>query len=154
MKLGFKTQDQYERSLLEGALIASRRKSSSSKSSFGVESFSSQGTSQADDRQGLNDLEMDRFTGFHLLSQEIIERIVRVQESASDIEYLVGASEEVARNLGQVTTQLQEGMTKSRMVPFSQAADRLPRAVREISLRLKQTGNLTGRGGEMSSLTK
>ena len=95
-------------------MIASRRKSSPSKSTFAIESFSSQGTPQADD--GLDALEMDRFTGFHLLSQEIIERIVRVQESASDIEYLVGASEEVARNLGQVTTQLQEGMTKSRMV--------------------------------------
>ena len=146
-EVGIKTQDQYERSLLEGALIASRRKSSPSKSTFAIESFSSQGTPQADD--GLDALEMDRFTGFHLLSQEIIERIVRVQESASDIEYLVGASEEVARNLGQVTTQLQEGMTKSRMVPFSQAADRLPRAVREISLRLNKQVTLQVEGRDV-----
>ena len=146
-EVGIKTQDQYERSLLEGALIASRRKSSSSKGTFAIESLPSQGTSQAD--EGLDALEMDRFTGFHLLSQEIIERIVRVQESASDIEYLVGASEEVARNLGQVTTQLQEGMTKSRMVPFSQAADRLPRAVREISLRLNKQVTLQVEGRDV-----
>jgi hypothetical protein len=58
---------------------------------------------------------MDRFTGFHLLSQEMIELIVRVRESSSDIQYLVDETDQVARSLRQVTTQLQEGMTKSRM---------------------------------------
>jgi chemotaxis protein histidine kinase CheA len=93
-------------------------------------------------------LEMDRFTGFHLLSQEMIELIVRVRESASDIEFLVDETDQVARMLRQVTTQLQEGLTRSRMVPFAQTADRLPRAVREISRKLRKEAQLHVEGRE------
>ena len=38
-----------------------------------------------------------RFTGFHTLSQEMIELIVRVRESASDIAYTVESSDQVTR---------------------------------------------------------
>jgi len=76
---------------------------------------------------------MDRFTGFHSLAQEIIELIVRVRESSSDIEFITDEIDQVARQFRQVTNQLQEGLTRSRMVPFAQIADRLPRAVRDIS---------------------
>ncbi|NEO73966.1 hybrid sensor histidine kinase/response regulator, partial [Moorena sp. SIO3H5] len=93
-------------------------------------------------------LEMDRFTGFHLLSQEIIELIVRVKESASDIEFLVDETDQVTRTLRQVTNQLQEGLTRSRMVPFAQAADRMPRAVREISLHEGKAAELHVEGRE------
>jgi chemosensory pili system protein ChpA (sensor histidine kinase/response regulator) len=91
---------------------------------------------------------MDRITGFHLLSQEMIELIVRVRESAADIEFLVDGTDQVARMLRQITTQLQEGLTRSRMVRFDQAADRLRRAVREISLKLGKEAQLHVEGGE------
>jgi chemosensory pili system protein ChpA (sensor histidine kinase/response regulator) len=91
---------------------------------------------------------MDRFTGFHLLSQEMIELIVRVRESASDIEFLVDETDQVARMLRQVTTQLQEGLTRSRMVPFAQNADRLLRAVHEISRKLGKEAQLHVDGRE------
>ena len=61
---------------------------------------------------------MDRFTPFHTLSQEMIELIVRVRESASDIDFVTEETERVARQFRQVTTQLQEGLTRARMVPF------------------------------------
>jgi chemosensory pili system protein ChpA (sensor histidine kinase/response regulator) len=57
----------------------------------------------------------------------MIELIVRVRESTSDIEFLVDETDQVARMLRQVTSQLQEGLTRSRMVPFAQTADRLQR---------------------------
>ena len=63
-------------------------------------------------------LEMDRFTGFHTLSQEMIELIVRVRESASDIGYTVESSDQVTRQFRQITTQLQEGLNTARMVAF------------------------------------
>lgn len=141
-EVGVKTQELYERSLLEGALINS---SQSERVSFSLPPTKDGGLVV----EQLNALELDRFTGFHLLSQEAIELIVRVREAAADIEYVVGETEEVTRNLRQVTTQLQEGMTKSRMVPFSQAADRLPRAVREISLRLKKQVKLQVEGRDI-----
>ena len=132
--IGGRMQDLYERSLLEGALLAT----SSTQAVSASASFS---TANADDEE-LGALEMDRFTGFHLLSQEMIELIVRVRESSSDIQFLVDDSEQVARSLRQVTTQLQEELNTSRMVQFGQTADRLPRAIREISRKLNKQAQL------------
>jgi chemosensory pili system protein ChpA (sensor histidine kinase/response regulator) len=86
--------------------------------------------------------ELDRFTPFHTLSQEIIELVVRVRESAADIEFLVEEADQVSRQLRQVTTQLREGLTKARMEPFSQEADRLKRPVRDISIKCGKQAEL------------
>ncbi len=145
-------QDLYERTLLEGALLASRHSKRSSANPQSTKAdwrnTMSSSTTVIQD-QDLDALEMDRFTGFHLLSQEMIELIVRVRESASDIQYLVDETDQVARTLRQVTTQLQEGMTKSRMVPFTQTADRLPRAIREVSMQLQKKVNLEVEGRDV-----
>lgn len=131
--VGQRMQDLYERSLLEIALLASRHSWRS-------------GDLHGGDERGLGDLEMDRFTPFHTLSQEIIELIVRVRESSSDIEFLVEEAEQVTRQLRQVTDQLQEGLTRARMVPFSQIVDRLHRPVRDISIRHGKQAQLVVEG--------
>lgn len=140
--VGSRMQDLYERSLLESSLLASRHPYRIQSNNFLPASSNNQDSVEYDP------LEMDRFTGFHLLSQEMIELIVRVRESASDIEFLVDETDQVARMLRQVTTQLQEGLTRSRMVPFAQTADRLPRAVRDISQRLGKEAKLYVEGRE------
>jgi chemosensory pili system protein ChpA (sensor histidine kinase/response regulator) len=143
--VGSRMEDLYERSLLEGALLASRN-------SGGAIGYGRvQGENQGDSAMAgeLDALEIDRFTDFHLLSQEMIELIVRVRESASDLQFVVDETDQVTRSLRQATTQLQEGMTKSRMVPFSQAADRLPRAIRDISLKLDKQAKLKVEGGDV-----
>jgi chemosensory pili system protein ChpA (sensor histidine kinase/response regulator) len=135
--VGAKMQDLYERSLLEGALLASRGQNRATvqeqleRSQKKTITYNS--NLKANDNLGLDELELDRFTGFHLLSQDIIELIVRVRESTSDIQFLVDETEQLGRNLREVTTQLQEEINKSRMVAFAQTAERLPRAVRDIS---------------------
>ncbi len=155
--VGGRMQDLYERTLLEGALLASRERGRSLNDRRQPDA--AKPIVEADENarceavpegiaQDLDALEMDRFTGFHLLSQEMIELIVRVREASSDIQFLVDETEQVARSLRQATTQLQEGMTKSRMVPFAQTADRLPRAVREISLKLNKQARLQVEGRE------
>ena len=147
-------QDLYERSLLEGALMDSRRRNQSvvkaqlargdskntnhsrlSASDFYTNTGANTGNgdSSGNGAPELDELELDRFTGFHLLSQEIIELIVKVKESASDIQFLVDETDQLGRNLREVTTQLQEGINKSRMVPFAQNADRLPLPIRKIA---------------------
>jgi len=120
--VGARMQELYERSLLEASLLASRGGRPAAKpddSSF---------------RMGLSDLELDRFTPFHTLSQEMIELIVRVRESASDIDFVTEETERVARQFRQVTTHLQEGLTRARMVSFAQATDRLQRGVRDNAI--------------------
>ncbi|NJN73339.1 MAG: hybrid sensor histidine kinase/response regulator [Limnothrix sp. RL_2_0] len=145
--IGGRMQDLYERSLLERSLLASRGQAADNRNNnMRSGSNNSVNTGTGQNGQDYDPLEMDQFTGFHLLSQEMIELIVRVRESSSDIEFLVGDTEQVARNLRQVSTQLQEGLTKSRMIPFSQAADRLVRPVRDISNKLQKKAALDVEG--------
>ncbi|NEQ06158.1 MULTISPECIES: hybrid sensor histidine kinase/response regulator [unclassified Moorena] len=141
--VGLKMRDLYERTLLENSLLSSSK-------IYRTTSIQEreQGNQNSSTLEEYHPLEMDRFTGFHLLSQEIIELIVRVKESASDIEFLVDETDQVTRTLRQVTNQLQEGLTRSRMVPFAQAADRMPRAVREISLQEGKEAELHVEGRE------
>ncbi len=140
-ELGVRMQDLYERSLLEAALM-------NSQSHYGNRSLTTRGNDSgfgsypSNNGEQYNPLEMDRFSGFHTLSQEMIELIVRVRESSSDIEFLVDKVEQEARVFRQVTTQLQEGFTSARMVPFSQVSNRLPRAVRSISIKLNKKAKL------------
>ena len=143
--VGGRMQELYERTLLKGALLASRN--SGGAIGYGRVKGENRGDSAMTGE--LDALEIDRFTDFHLLSQEMIELIVRVRESASDIQFVVDETDQVTRSLRQATTQLQEGMTKSRMVPFSQAADRLPRAIRDISLKLDKQAKLKVEGGDV-----
>jgi chemotaxis protein histidine kinase CheA/ActR/RegA family two-component response regulator len=136
-------QELYERSLLESSLLSSPNSGGFSPSS-GNGNGNGNGSQISEHATGANfdALEMDRFTGFHSLSQEIIERIVRVRESASDIEFVVDKTEQVTRMFRQVTSQVQEGLSRSRMIPFAQIADRLPRAVRDLSLKCGKQARL------------
>jgi chemotaxis protein histidine kinase CheA/ActR/RegA family two-component response regulator len=135
-ELGLQMQELYERTLLESSLLSAKQRSNESTSRIGSGIFRQEESPRTAHASGFSfdALEMDNFTGFHSLSQEIIERIVRVREAASDIEFVVDSNEQVTRTFRQVTTQVQEGLTTSRMIPFSQMAERLPRAIRDISL--------------------
>jgi chemotaxis protein histidine kinase CheA/CheY-like chemotaxis protein len=136
--VGQRMRDLYERSLLESSLLSGRRSTFTSS----VSGFSGSNRSNHATGASFDALEMDRFTGFHTLSQEMIELIVRVRESASDIDFVVEETDQVTRNFRQITTQLQEGLTRSRMVPFAQTADRLPRGVRDNSLKYGKQAEL------------
>ncbi len=141
--VGQRMQDLYERSLLESSLLASRQ-------SYRMASSLPRAMVEVEKTNDVeyDPLEMDRFTGFHSLSQEMIELIVRVRESASDIEFIVDETDQVTRMFRQVTTQLQEGLTRSRMVPFAQTADRMPRAVRDIAMKCGKQAELVVEGRE------
>ncbi|MBW4649992.1 MAG: response regulator [Kastovskya adunca ATA6-11-RM4] len=139
--VGARMQDLYERSLLESSLLASRQARTTFQADRNIPKMHATGIEY-------DPLEMDRFTNFHLISQETIELIVRVRESAADIEFLVDETDQVTRVLRQITTQLQEGLTRGRMTPFAQAADRLPRAVRDISAKLHKQAQLQVEGRE------
>ncbi|WP_071188796.1 response regulator [Trichormus sp. NMC-1] len=135
--VGGRMQELYERSLLEASLLSSRSRSKGHSHSSG----------NSQDR-GFSELEMDHFTLFHTLSQETIEFIVRVRESASDIDFVTEETERVARQFRQVTTQLQEGLTRARMVPFAQAIDRLRRGVRDNGIKCGKQVELVTEGAD------
>lgn len=140
--LGQQMEELYERSLLESSLLSKSARSpmpAMSRSSFGGEPSESAAHASG---FSFDALEMDSFTDFHSLTQEMIERIVRVREATSDIEFVVDSNEQVTRMFRQVTTQVQEGLTQSRMIPFSQTAERLPRAVRDVSIKCGKKARL------------
>jgi len=137
-------RDQYDRSLLEASLNAGRGRSYSSFDAS-YNDGSSSNSSASSDFEGI---EFDRYNTFHVLSQEIIELIVRVRESASDIEFVVGETDQVTRQLGTITTQVQDDLKQSRMVPFAQIADRLPRGIRDRALKSGKQAELEIYGRE------
>ncbi|MDA0211180.1 MAG: response regulator [Cyanobacteria bacterium FC1] len=140
--VGARMRDLYERSLLESALLSSRMSNRFSNPTNDSEP-ANHATGVKWERE-----EMDLFTPFHTLSQEMIELIVRVRESSSDIEFIVDETDQVTRQFRQITTQLQEGLTRARMVPFAQTADRLPGAVRRIAMDLKKQAEILIEGRE------
>ncbi|MBN3921681.1 response regulator [Nostoc sp. NMS4] len=135
--VGARMQELYERSLLEASLLAGRKKK---EPGLQAPDFNAD--------RGFSELEMDRFTPFHTLSQQMIERIVRVRESASDIDFVTEETERVARQFRQVTTQLQEGLTRARMVPFAQTIDRWRRGVRDNAIKCGKQVELLIEGGD------
>lgn len=137
--VGQRMQDFYERSLLEISLLSNRQKSM-------LSSPHPLDDSDGGETAGFESTELDRFTPFHTLSQEIIELVVRVRESAADIEFLVEEADQVGRQLRQVTNQLQEGLNKARMEQFAQEADPLKRPVRDISIKCGKQAKLVVEG--------
>jgi len=79
-------------------------------------------------------LELDRYDELHLLSQEVMETIVQIQEVTSDIDLSLEDIEQTSRNLNKTAKQLQTKLTQIRMRPLSDIVDRFPRALREMSL--------------------
>ncbi len=142
-EVGKSMQDLYEKSLLESSLLASRQQSQQAKSMVpGSSASGDSGDAEYDP------LEMDKFTPVHLISQQMIELTVRIRESTSDIEFVVDSSTEVTRSLRQITSQLQEDLNKSRMLPFSQTSDRLQRGVRDNGLKYGKEVDLRVEGSD------
>lgn len=144
---GQRMRDVYERSALEMSLVNSRRGAGFSQVGLGVPGIT-MAESGSISGLGLDALELDRFSDFHLLAQDILEFIVRIREASSDIEFVVDEMEQISRMFRQSTSQIQESLTRSRMIPFSQISDRLPRAVRDIALKSGKQAELMVEGGE------
>ncbi|MDM9380653.1 hybrid sensor histidine kinase/response regulator [Chlorogloeopsis sp. ULAP01] len=90
-------------------------------------------SSQTQDRESrFNVLEMDRHNELNLLSQEVMETIVQVQEVTADIQLSLEDTDQIARKQNKTSKQLQRKLTQIRMRPLSDIVDRFPRALREL----------------------
>ncbi len=104
---------------------------------------------QMTETEDFDPLEMDRYSQLQQLSRSLIE-------SASDLMDLKGTlsdktrdAETVLLQQSRINTDLQEGLMRSRMVPFSRIVPRLRRIVRQISTELNKNvdlelGNIEG----------
>ncbi|MEO0985140.1 MAG: hybrid sensor histidine kinase/response regulator [Cyanobacteria bacterium J06639_14] len=96
---------------------------------------------------GFDALEMDRYSDLHLISQEMMETIVQLQEVTSDIELELEETEQTGRNFNKTGKQLQNGLTHVRMRPISDVLERFPRALRDLCLQHGKEAELKVLGG-------
>ncbi len=94
-------------------------------------------------------LEMDRYNSLHLLSQEMMETIVQVQEVTSDIDLGLEDAEQTTRELNKTSRQLQTKLNQVRMRPLSDVTNRFPRALRELSLQYQKPVQLKLKGEQL-----
>ncbi|MDJ0737229.1 MAG: response regulator [Nostocaceae cyanobacterium] len=92
-------------------------------------------------------LEMDRYNELNLLSVEVMETIVQVQEVTTDLQLSLDDTDKFARKLNKSSKQLQTKLTNIRMRPLSDLVDRFPRALRDLSVEYGKNVQLAVEGG-------
>ncbi len=114
-------QSQYEVSYLDGRRV--------------VGGFVGADHSQASSRIAyeFNSLEFDRYTEFHRLSRELIETTSDIRTVGNDLNTLVGDFDTILNRQGRVSSDIQERLMRTRMVPLASLATRLHRTVRVLA---------------------
>ncbi|MEA5624383.1 hybrid sensor histidine kinase/response regulator [Nostoc sp. UHCC 0251] len=101
---------------------------------------------QGTDRE-FDALEMDRYNDLNLLSQEVMETIVQVQEVTTDVQLSVDDTDQIARKLNKTSKQLQTKLNHIRMRPLSDLVERFPRALRDLNVEYGKNVQLKVEGG-------
>ncbi|QHQ40936.1 Hpt domain-containing protein [Microbulbifer hydrolyticus] len=81
-------------------------------------------------------LEMDRYSSFQQLSRSLLESTSDLLELRQTLGHKARDTETLLLQQSRVNTELQEGLMRSRMVPFSRLVPRLRRIVRQVSAEL------------------
>jgi chemosensory pili system protein ChpA (sensor histidine kinase/response regulator) len=92
-------------------------------------------------------LELDRYSAIQQLSRALAESVsdlTSIRELMTDV---AQESQGLLVQQSRVTTELQDGLMRTRMVPFSQHAQRLGRIVRQTALELGKLAELRIDGG-------
>ncbi len=92
-------------------------------------------------------LEMDRYSNLHLVSGEMMENIVQIQELTNDLEIHLAETEKINRELTRTSKLMQTNLTQVRMRPISDLLRRFPRALRDMELQYGKQVELKIKGG-------
>jgi two-component system, chemotaxis family, sensor histidine kinase and response regulator PixL len=92
-------------------------------------------------------LEFDRYSELHILSQEVMDTIVQIEELTTDLDLQLNDAERTNRDLNRTAKQLQTGLTQVRMRPVSELFNRFPRAIRNLSIEHAKPIDLQLKGG-------
>ena len=93
-------------------------------------------------QENFDPLEMDRFTTMQHLSRAMMESLSDLDSLRGILNNLTRESETLLLQQSRVNTDLQEGLMRTRMVPFSGHAGRLRRIVRQTCDELGKQANL------------
>ncbi len=105
----------------------------------------------AAESEDFDPLEMDRYSHMQQLSRSLMESVSDLSSIQSLLENITRESETLLLQQARVNTELQEGLMRTRMVPFLGLAARMRRIVRQTALELgkKAELELSGAEGEM-----
>ncbi|MEA5593136.1 hybrid sensor histidine kinase/response regulator [Rivularia sp. UHCC 0363] len=98
---------------------------------------------------GFDALEMDRYSEMSLLSQEVMETIVMVQEVTTDVQIGLDDTDNISRKLNKTSKQLQRKLTQVRMRPLADLTDRFPRALRDLCVEYGKNAQLKIEGASI-----
>lgn len=86
-------------------------------------------------------LEMDRYSNLQQLSRSLIESSSDLMDLKSDLGDKLRSQETLLLQQSRINTTMQEGLMRSRMVPFSRLVPRLRRIVRQVAGELGKNVN-------------
>jgi len=93
-------------------------------------------------------LELDRFSHLQQLSRSLVESVGDVTSIQGLFDNLTRESETLLLQQSRVVTELQEGLMRTRMLPFASLAPRLRRIVRQTCQELDKRSELIMQGAE------
>ncbi|MEX1032823.1 MAG: Hpt domain-containing protein [Cellvibrionaceae bacterium] len=91
---------------------------------------------QMEEAEEFDPLEMDRYSQLQQLSRSLIESASDLMDLTTTLGDKTRGTETLLLQQSRINTDLQEGLMRSRMVPFSRMVPRLRRIVRQISTEL------------------
>ncbi|MFL0804014.1 MAG: Hpt domain-containing protein [Agarilytica sp.] len=91
---------------------------------------------QMEQHDEFDPLEMDRYSHLQQLSRSLIESASDLDDLKLDLGERLKSTETLLLQQSRVNTTLQEGLMRSRMVPFSRLVPRLRRIVRQVATEL------------------
>jgi two-component system, chemotaxis family, sensor histidine kinase and response regulator PixL len=91
---------------------------------------------------GFDSLELDQYSSLHLLAQSQMETIVQVAEVMGDMELATRDIQQANTALNYTSRTLQSGIKRLQMRPFSEVVNRLPRIMRDLSVRYNKQVDL------------
>lgn len=92
--------------------------------------FTSAPAAESADLHGFDELEFDRYTEFHRLTRELAETTSDASSVQNELDDLLAEFDGVLLRQRRLTVEVQESLTRVRMVPLGTLAARLARAVR------------------------
>ena len=106
---------------------------------------------QGPDYSDFDPLEMDRYSTIQQLSRALMESASDLMDLKATLHDKARDTESVLQQQARVSTELQSGLMKTRMVPFQRMVPRLRRIVRQVSLELDKQVELqvSNADGEM-----
>lgn len=90
-------------------------------------------TRNGSDSDEFDDLQMDRYTEFHLLSRELTETTSDLRTIGNELRHVIGDFDGVLTRQGRLSSEIQDKLMRTRMVPLATIVTRLHRAVRVVS---------------------